>query len=528
MPTTDTAARAQMARRKAQALLRARQERTKLGALQAARRSALQKAARLRVKPLPEVVDPAPGGRRYMVKHTYRHGLRTGTDAQGPVGLFAAPMGQDAFDLSLRNHELAHARWTPPGVDYAQEAKEHGVEDPQLLEACEDYRVNRLAAKAGVPVPFLTLPVLAEPTVQTYIKGRDLSGLVKHAFARWACSAFSGGGGFSTPCVTDADGAPITEPHILCTALEEQPIHNLVMHIISLGQEAAYAGDRALECADFDRSIAAALAMQKGLSAADREMRELCGMPMPGEGEGEGESQPGKGKAQAQTWGGTVGAEAWDRILENKDVLEAFMQLMQGLSQGTANWGRMGIIQHKFKAQARPQYRGLRWACAQEGLIPSRVHRLPIDGQIFAAKLKRRDAGGTVLVDCSGSMGIRQETLERFTASFPMATVALYSGSGPRGVLHIIAKGGKRIARGDMPSMPGMNVIDGPALRWLAKQERPRFWVCDGGTSGKHDSPGGYPECKALCRLHDIEQVHSFSRFLQNMGLAPGRGEDEE
>ena len=33
------------------------------------------------------------------------------------------------------------------------------------------------------------------------------------------------------------------------------------------------------------------------------------------------------------------------------------------------------------------------------------------------------------------------------------------------------------------------NIVDGPALRWLAQQPEPRIWISDGQVTGTHDRP---------------------------------------
>ena len=33
------------------------------------------------------------------------------------------------------------------------------------------------------------------------------------------------------------------------------------------------------------------------------------------------------------------------------------------------------------------------------------------------------------------------------------------------------------------------NVVDEPAIDWLARQEKPRLWVCDGMVTGRGDAP---------------------------------------
>ena len=151
---------------------------------------------------------------------------------------------------------------------------------------------------------------------------------------------------------------------------------------------------------------------------------------------------------------------------------------------------------------------------SDSGVIPSAVHRLPTDGAIFAAK--RRSKGGTVLCDASGSMSYSDSDIERLLQEAPGSTVAFYSGSNgggaPHGRIVIGADRGRAATVADvMSALPGNeNLIDGPALRWLARQPAPRFWITDEGVGGVNDFGVGGPchaECIAICRAANIKIV---------------------
>jgi hypothetical protein len=68
--------------------------------------------------------------------------------------------------------------------------------------------------------------------------------------------------------------------------------------------------------------------------------------------------------------------------------------------------------------------------------------------------------------------------------------VATYSGNRTSGTLHIVARKG-RVANADglrlARSSGSGNIVDGPALQWLAQQQAPRLWVSDGYVTGKYD-----------------------------------------
>jgi hypothetical protein len=151
-----------------------------------------------------------------------------------------------------------------------------------------------------------------------------------------------------------------------------------------------------------------------------------------------------------------------------------------------------------------------RWSDA--GVIPSAVHRLPVDGAIFASK--RRVKGGTVLCDASGSMHYSDDDIERLILEAPGATIAFYAGSQGRKLGRIVVAGSKGRAatvadvRRALPG--GDNLVDGPALRWLARQPAPRFWISDEGVGGVTDFGIGsesHAECRAICRAAGIKII---------------------
>lgn len=115
-----------------------------------------------------------------------------------------------------------------------------------------------------------------------------------------------------------------------------------------------------------------------------------------------------------------------------------------------------------------------------EGAIPVYMHRWASDQAIF--RKVKRVAGGTVLLDLSGSMHYHEAQFEEIVKAAPAATIVGYSGGTSDGDMVYIAKNGKWItyetAREYSPYSG--NTIDLPALEWLATQPEPRVWVSDG------------------------------------------------
>jgi len=116
-----------------------------------------------------------------------------------------------------------------------------------------------------------------------------------------------------------------------------------------------------------------------------------------------------------------------------------------------------------------------------------------------------------VLIDGSGSMNLSQKRLARIVTIAPMSTVAIYCGRSTTGTLTIIRKKGRYADEDGIAQArvgPG-NIVDGPALQWLGKQQEPRIWVSDGFVTGKHDrsSIDLAAEALALCHKYGIRRI---------------------
>lgn len=124
----------------------------------------------------------------------------------------------------------------------------------------------------------------------------------------------------------------------------------------------------------------------------------------------------------------------------------------------------------------------------EEGTYPRRPDRLLTDGRPFGER--RRQYGGALLIDASGSMEWSVDDMRALMRSCPAATVGIYSGNGEDGKLRVVARGGKRASDEyiDAPDDCRFNTVDGPALRWLADQSGPRVWYSDGAVNGAGDA----------------------------------------
>jgi hypothetical protein len=153
--------------------------------------------------------------------------------------------------------------------------------------------------------------------------------------------------------------------------------------------------------------------------------------------------------------------------------------------------GRLSILQPVRSRRARPNRRARRIVPGYSGALryPHRALQPVADGRAFGAR--QHVAGGTALVDCSGSMSLETEDIARMLDVTPDATVALYASipsSLDEGLLVIVASRGRLAELSGFDTLfgPG-NVVDIPALEWLCHQREPRTWISDGIVTGEGD-----------------------------------------
>jgi hypothetical protein len=173
--------------------------------------------------------------------------------------------------------------------------------------------------------------------------------------------------------------------------------------------------------------------------------------------------------------------------------------------------GRMKVVEARLGVRCKPAPgAGREYRAAPEGSVIRDPTRWFHDKHIFRRRL--RGPGGSVLVDTSSSMRFSAEDVDRILRDAPSATrVAIYSGSGSNGQLRVVARDGRRASADQLKPYGHANVVDLPALKWLASQPAPRVWISDGRVTGVHDTPSDAirRQCRAVCRRHDIRRVRN-------------------
>jgi len=161
--------------------------------------------------------------------------------------------------------------------------------------------------------------------------------------------------------------------------------------------------------------------------------------------------------------------------------------LGSGTDLAVATYGEATLVEPPLnnvmaKSRAALTRRGPR--PTDQGTVPTAMHRYLIDGRVFGGRRGKKRQPVTVLVDVSGSMTLSPSEVEALCeAAAGRARVVTYSGNAHTGSgeVRVVAKGMRRADGHHMiPPRFGWNVIDGPALEWLARQPGRLVWVSDG------------------------------------------------
>lgn len=263
-----------------------------------------------------------------------------------------------------------------------------------------------------------------------------------------------------------------------------------------------------------------------------QELMEEGGAPAPGDEEEEDEQE---GSNAPSGFGG--GGKFTPRLTHQKEEgppIDGVTVINYSDDAQAPEWGemhtRIAPMERNFKAIVKRN-----GVASPEGAMPRHLNRWFGDKNVFERKGRRR--GGTLLIDISGSMSWSREQIKKLIEEVPAMTVAMYSGSDKitvrkdgmeyhdYGHLTIIAKDGRLVSEDFDPRKGkpgweghgGYNIVDGPALSWLCKQQRPRVWLSDGEVTG---IVGGGNDCQPrsvqqdaarLCHLGSITRVNDKS-----------------
>lgn len=187
-------------------------------------------------------------------------------------------------------------------------------------------------------------------------------------------------------------------------------------------------------------------------------------------------------------------------------------------------WGKATLKEVLMPRKIATYQMGMKATASDEGTLIRNAWRWPVDGRLFTRTIRQYQC--SVLVDVSGSMRFAEDDLENLLSVMPRAVVAVYSGKGDgTGTILVVGRDG-RFGKPESwrNQTGGLNVIDGPALMWLAKQNGPRIWVSDGWVTGIPDQVYGragetvfhnlFVDAKRICKANGIERISTAQRAI--------------
>jgi len=174
---------------------------------------------------------------------------------------------------------------------------------------------------------------------------------------------------------------------------------------------------------------------------------------------------------------------------------------------------------HKFSPDAKihKAIRELRKRNNDTGVVPKNMHRLTTDRKVFQSR--KTVAGGSMMIDCSGSMGFYSDDVEEIVNLLPASWIAGYVGyhgkhDGYDGDIRIIADNGSMSKHAiNNLNEHGANSVDLEALKLLAEKPEPRIWVSDQQVIGVNE------QGRATTLSH--ERVKEIERFMLKNNIIP-------
>ena len=170
---------------------------------------------------------------------------------------------------------------------------------------------------------------------------------------------------------------------------------------------------------------------------------------------------------------------------------------------------------HKFVPNRRDKVaeEKLHKQLSDAGIKPRNIHRILTDKKVFTRR--KKIAGGSVMIDFSGSMGWGRDEVREVIRLLPASTIAGYTGyAGGMGEYHgdirVLADKGKYDDNAiDRLREHGNNNIDLDALKWLAQQDEPRIWVSDQQVIGVKDGYATTLKSELLAEISHFIRKHN-------------------
>ena len=216
-----------------------------------------------------------------------------------------------------------------------------------------------------------------------------------------------------------------------------------------------------------------------------------------------------------------------------------YMMKQGGLPSKTNNrkirWANTVFIKGKLVKNLQSTLKARRDRPSEVGAVPKYINRWATDKYIWASK-RKATRGGTIAIDCSGSMSFSSEDIYEVIKSLPASKIVGYAGRStyerddeelPEGVIETFAEDQRMISDYYETFIKkngyGQNYVDVPAIMWLSRQPKPRMLVTDmevvaldATRKGSHVYTEELIEmCEQLCIKHDIIVIADVNEAIE-------------
>lgn len=444
----------------------------------------------------------------------------------------------------IRRHELGHAKWSPKTVGKLKEN-----ESEKCIEICEEVRVNYNLSVKDVIMDDWTI---CESKFIEHTQNVLYNGSVFDITA-WILMNMKPGDDrtyYYAKATSLEDGAIRKIIKELLNMQEESPGNPLQMTRLRL-QQINFAWKQAQNLyrtitytrgyyskpSKYNKTRKAALALNKLLNEfndkpEEHEVLEKARLAKEAKDKAlQANKQP---KADKSTSGKSEDMTLDE--LNNRNKEEMFEKSnydsnmhYKAEPNNMGKWGKMKIYKPHLEVNLQSKIKGGReYRPMDYGVNPKYMNRWCVDKKVF--KQKQRVYGGTILIDASGSMNFDGDDILEIMQLLPAVTIAMYNDRSDAGwetgALRIIGRNGKRVSQKYLSRWTGGgNLVDGPALQWLAKQPPKRIWVSDMYVFGLHNqnSENLLKDCIEICkrsgitRLANIDEVKQFALQLNQL-----------
>lgn len=487
--------------------------------------------------PIPEVIRGAASGRKWTVTEP---GDDTPVFADRTTGKMVVPLDDSDASAFVRTHEMARLTWSPDAP----------ITDP-YEQAFEEARLNLLTRQVGLPTDTYREPGTVETTIANSLGNKAQAALTRVALtgtsdepvaARTLAGVDPQVGLWANEALTHLRKSKLTFKGV------QEAAEYLRSRVVTSTRKPSRPDPKG------ESEAKAGIAREGAGATGDKPgpAPKLVLPPVPKPAESK--AKPDEAKAPEKSREAAKRQEA-----KEAEASVPVLQLMKDEGNppsiwhppvdGGAHWGTMTVEVPPMPLRLPRRIGKGKWRPADSGAVPRRMERWCSDQAVFSTKGRQRS--GTVLVDGSGSMGLSHEQILHVVLKAPAATVAVYSGGRHMldgreisleewtrlhgvdraasarvtqdlngGRLQLLARKGRRVAT--IPSRAGANVVDGPALRWLARQRAPRVWVSDMRVTGVGEATSLelYKNAQDICRMFGIKVVPTVEAAIRLLGGA--------